>query len=82
MHEMSSLITAVIGKICILNTNAGPRTNRNKRRYHPRPVEDDFVSALHGSGRPRLAFFWIRLPAVHYVASQYFPCSYETYTDL
>ena len=25
-----------------------------KRRYHPRPVEDDFVSALHGSGRPRL----------------------------
>ena len=31
MHEMSSLITAVIGKVCImkLNTNAGPRTNRN-----------------------------------------------------
>ena len=39
-----------------LNTNAGPRTNRNieKRRYHPRPVQDDFVSALHESGRPRL----------------------------
>ena len=31
MHEMSSLITSVIGKVCIikLNTNAGPRTNRN-----------------------------------------------------
>ena len=28
---MSSLNTAVIGKVCImkLNTNAGPRTNRN-----------------------------------------------------
>ena len=31
MHEMSSLITAVIGKVCIMkvNTNAGPRTNHN-----------------------------------------------------
>ena len=31
MHEMSSLITAVIGKVCIMkpNTNAGSRTNRN-----------------------------------------------------
>ena len=31
MQEMSSLIAAVIGKICImeLNTNAGPRVNRN-----------------------------------------------------
>ena len=31
MHEMSSLITAVIEKVFImkLNTNAGPGTNRN-----------------------------------------------------
>ncbi len=31
MHEMSSLITAVIEKVCImkLKTNAGPRTKRN-----------------------------------------------------
>ena len=59
---MSSLITAVIGKVCImkLNTNAGPRTNRNILRRGgtiPDPcMEDDFVSALHGSGRPRLQF--------------------------
>ena len=28
MHEMSSLITAVSGKVCIMkmNTNAGPKT--------------------------------------------------------
>ena len=34
MHEMSLLITAVIGKACImtLNTNAGPKTNRNMLR--------------------------------------------------
>ena len=57
MHEMSS---AVIGKVCImkLNTNAGPRTSRNILRRGgtiPDPcVEDDFESALHGSGRPRL----------------------------
>ena len=43
-----------------LNTNAGPRTNRNILRRGGtipdpcRPVEDDFVSALHRSGRSRL----------------------------
>ena len=38
-----------------LNTNSGPRTNQNeKRRDHPRPVEADFESTLHGSRRPRL----------------------------
>ena len=39
-----------------LNTNAGPRTNRNILRRGdtiPDPWSD-FESALHGSGRPRL----------------------------